>query len=236
MADQRTPQKTDRDSCNRRSLITFYHSEISKTADQLLSDLKSQLDHFSKPIRRWESLKIEDHSPVPITKFVARIIRPLNLSKQQSGPCRTTLANLLPRINSLNSLNSECFKKPNNGQDVVLGKRGPSTPVSSASAGSKRQCLDPEHKPCNCRKSKCLKLYCECFARGVDCGAACSCVCCNNLPHLDSIKQKAKQSILHRNPSAFRSRGSSENSTTSVPHGCNCRKSNCQKKYCECFQ
>ena len=25
----------------------------------------------------------------------------------------------------------------------------------------------PDYKPCNCRKSKCLKLYCDCFAKGV---------------------------------------------------------------------
>ena len=38
------------------------------------------------------------------------------------------------------------------------------------------------HRPkkCNCKKSKCLKLYCDCFANGGYCGAACSCVSCAN--------------------------------------------------------
>lgn len=28
---------------------------------------------------------------------------------------------------------------------------------------------------CNCKKSKCLKLYCECFAKGLICGVDCNC-------------------------------------------------------------
>ncbi len=33
---------------------------------------------------------------------------------------------------------------------------------------------------CNCRKSKCLKLYCECFSNGDYC-ANCNCVDCHNV-------------------------------------------------------
>ena len=35
-------------------------------------------------------------------------------------------------------------------------------PGGSQAAGSN----DPRRKQCNCRNSKCLKLYCECFAAG----------------------------------------------------------------------
>lgn len=35
--------------------------------------------------------------------------------------------------------------------------------------------------PCNCKKSKCLKLYCECFAAGLMCMKECNCCDCNNL-------------------------------------------------------
>nr|BAG50072.1 transcription factor CPP [Lotus japonicus] len=105
-------------------------------------------------------------------------------------------------------------------------------------------------KRCNCKKSKCLKLYCECFAAGVYCIEPCSCQDCFNKPiHEDTVLQTRKQ-IESRNPLAFAPKvirnsdsvpeiGDDPNKTpASARHkrGCNCKKSNCLKKYCECYQ
>ncbi|XVF66633.1 hypothetical protein PTKIN_Ptkin10aG0052500 [Pterospermum kingtungense] len=58
-------------------------------------------------------------------------------------------------------------------------------------------------KRCNCKKSKCLKLYCECFAAGVYCIEPCSCQHCFNKPiHEDTVLATRKQ-IESRNPIAF---------------------------------
>ncbi|KAJ8426323.1 hypothetical protein Cgig2_009359 [Carnegiea gigantea] len=58
-------------------------------------------------------------------------------------------------------------------------------------------------KRCNCKKSKCLKLYCECFAAGVYCMDSCSCQDCFNKPiHEDTVLATRKQ-IESRNPLAF---------------------------------
>lgn len=35
---------------------------------------------------------------------------------------------------------------------------------------------------CNCKKSRCLKLYCDCFAAGVPC-SDCNCEVCENIAH-----------------------------------------------------
>ncbi|RDY12714.1 Protein tesmin/TSO1-like CXC 2, partial [Mucuna pruriens] len=105
-------------------------------------------------------------------------------------------------------------------------------------------------KRCNCKKSKCLKLYCECFAAGVYCIEPCSCQECFNKPiHEDTVLQTRKQ-IESRNPLAFAPKvirnsdsvpeiGDDPNKTpASARHkrGCNCKKSSCLKKYCECYQ
>ncbi|CAL0332075.1 unnamed protein product [Lupinus luteus] len=105
-------------------------------------------------------------------------------------------------------------------------------------------------KRCNCKKSKCLKLYCECFAAGVYCIEPCSCQdCFNQAIHEDTVLQTRKQ-IESRNPLAFAPKvirssesvpevGDDPNKTpASARHkrGCNCKKSSCLKKYCECFQ
>ncbi|XP_077245370.1 protein tesmin/TSO1-like CXC 2 isoform X2 [Tasmannia lanceolata] len=105
-------------------------------------------------------------------------------------------------------------------------------------------------KRCNCKKSKCLKLYCECFAAGVYCVEVCSCQECFNKPvHEDTVLATRKQ-IESRNPLAFAPKvirrldpvpdpGEEVNKTpASARHkrGCNCKKSSCLKKYCECYQ
>jgi len=59
---------------------------------------------------------------------------------------------------------------------------------------------------CNCRKSRCLKLYCQCFASNNVCGTNCHCVsCCNSNAHAD-IRSNAIRLILERNPHAFDSK------------------------------
>ncbi|XP_027361304.1 protein tesmin/TSO1-like CXC 2 [Abrus precatorius] len=126
---------------------------------------------------------------------------------------------------------------------------------NQSSPKKKRRKLEPAGetegcKRCNCKKSKCLKLYCECFAAGVYCIEPCSCQECFNKPiHEDTVLQTRKQ-IESRNPLAFAPKvirssdsvpdiGDDPNKTpASARHkrGCNCKKSNCLKKYCECYQ
>ena len=61
----------------------------------------------------------------------------------------------------------------------------------------------PAKKHCNCKNSRCLKLYCECFASGRYCDG-CNCVnCCNN-KESEQVRQAAVEAILERNPNAFR--------------------------------
>ncbi|KAJ6817008.1 protein tesmin/TSO1-like CXC 2 [Iris pallida] len=105
-------------------------------------------------------------------------------------------------------------------------------------------------KRCNCKKSKCLKLYCECFAAGIYCVEPCSCQGCFNKPVHEEIVLATRKQIESRNPLAFAPKvirasepvqdpGEETNNTpASARHkrGCNCKKSSCLKKYCECYQ
>ncbi|KAK2661039.1 hypothetical protein Ddye_007572 [Dipteronia dyeriana] len=107
-------------------------------------------------------------------------------------------------------------------------------------------------KRCNCKKTQCLKLYCDCFAAGIYCADSCTCQGCRNRPEYEDTVLETRQQIESRNPLAFAPKivqhandipvnnGDDGNrlmpSSAKHNRGCNCKKSMCLKKYCECYQ
>jgi hypothetical protein len=79
--------------------------------------------------------------------------------------------------------------------------------------------MEIKEKPCcNCTKTKCMKKYCECFANKRFC-KDCHCQdCMNRLP-------------LYNN-----SNNNMRYLTDTDLIICTCTKSNCNKKYCECYK
>ncbi|XP_054002502.1 protein lin-54 homolog [Hylaeus anthracinus] len=94
-------------------------------------------------------------------------------------------------------------------------------------------------KACNCTKSQCLKLYCDCFANGEFCHM-CNCNNCSNNLGNEEERQRAIKSCLERNPNAFRPKiGKGRETGDDIRRhnkGCNCKRSGCLKNYCECYE
>ena len=83
---------------------------------------------------------------------------------------------------------------------------------------------------CSCKKSKCLKLYCDCFQSGKVCDPnECECKGCKNTEG-SKARTNAIEECIKRRPDAFEPRTREDDD-----QGCRCRKSQCLKMYCICF-
>ena len=89
---------------------------------------------------------------------------------------------------------------------------------------------------CNCKKSKCLRLHCICFADLRECSDMCNCTNCKNNQDFKEVRDFVIEKTKEINPLAFKPKIKSFKGMNVNSRGCNCAKNNCIKKYCECYK
>ncbi|KAJ0251623.1 Protein tesmin/TSO1-like CXC 5 [Hirschfeldia incana] len=187
--------------------------------------------------------------PAPTAVVAAATVKTVVAPSVSSPPIATMASRLHPVVRPTVQVVST--NPPSQAQILNAPIRKPESPISRPRPPivEGRDGTPQKKKQCNCKHSRCLKLYCECFASGTYCDG-CNCVNCFNNVDNEPARRDAVEATLERNPNAFRPK------IASSPHGvrdkreeigevvllgkhnkgCHCKKSGCLKKYCECFQ
>ncbi|XP_068617640.1 protein lin-54 homolog isoform X2 [Battus philenor] len=165
----------------------------------------------------------EDHPLIVVPSNFGKETDNMNMSDSQSANDDSQRVNNIIEADMLSVYQSPRTPQALSESDLVTTELG----------------LRPR-KACNCTKSQCLKLYCECFANGEFCNR-CNCTNCNNNLANEERRHKAIKGCLDRNPNAFRPKigkakvGGPE-TVRRHNKGCNCKRSGCLKNYCECYE
>jgi hypothetical protein len=136
---------------------------------------------------------------------------------------------LYSNINNKNLLNQE---EENNNKNNILNQKNKImntsfNDIQHMNSNINVKLLTNKTK-CTCSKTGCLKKYCACYAMHRFC-EECDCKNCENQPKKGNNNTLEQKIINYGNNQI-----SNEYKAQRII--CNCTKSNCMKKYCECYK
>jgi hypothetical protein len=198
----------------------------------------------------------------PTVSQLQEKIEQINLTKEKSRHASEIIEEEMPtprkdqvvtlKTNSLSSTTQGSTFLPHQ-QTPFDGRRNPQVPhntptLPARATDSRDECLGPLAPPptsddrpaCRCKKTNCLKLYCECFLKGNVCGIHCKCVDCMNSTDYQQVREMLLEDHFNKGTIAYdpntQTIDQSAANTLKRQRSCTCAKTGCNKKYCECFR
>lgn len=112
-----------------------------------------------------------------------------------------------PKNNLNNNITKLNFKSPNENLDYHVKSLKNENKIEKndceSQEGQENFSL-PKKITCNCKKSRCLKLYCDCFAASEFCSKDCNCLNCSNVVENEDERYSSMMALMERNPLAFK--------------------------------
>jgi Tesmin/TSO1-like CXC domain, cysteine-rich domain len=141
---------------------------------------------------------------------------------------------------------TECNNLSVIGQDdVKVEHRTSRMAVSHTQTKASAAKVTKKVRSCSCKNSRCLKLYCDCFASSEYCNPeSCKCKRCQNNKRYNEERDAARLFCMTKNKNAFAGDKLTrkelrdtllQSHLTAPPQPCSCSKSKCLRKYCGCF-
>jgi len=157
--------------------------------------------------------------------FNNRIYNNSNLFNQNNVNNNINFSNQKPNQNQ----NSDIYIDNNNNNNQINNINRMNN-MNSMNMNNMISVNNSNNNKCTCSKTGCKKKYCACFSRGKYCDG-CECKNCENYPK-NQLNSQSPSNNFQKNEE---NEENMENPKTQRVI-CNCTKSNCMKKYCECFK
>ena len=202
------------------ALLTVFNEK------ELMSRIEGELPIITAQIEKMLTNFDPSFSFFKITREEKKITRKLSVVELQE------------KINQLNLIKEKSKISITQDEEKVREQRAQDQFPSNMR--SKINAQQSDIVGCRCKKTHCLKLYCECFIKGEVCSPSCKCQDCLNLTANDEMRKMIlsehfEKGTIRFDPTQTKS-GVGAPAIEKTPTCCSCGKTGCNKKYCECYR
>ena len=181
-----------------------------KEIPQTNNDLKQKQESFLKTMNKYKDVDLEGN--IPTIKKITPFVATNEQKNEELNPKNLSLHSFYSMPKGINNLKVN-FRSPQEVENAEFSSQFNKNPEKKNENNEENLNLNPEQESsfqmpkkvtCNCKKSRCLKLYCDCFAASEFCSKDCNCLNCANVVENEEERYSSMVALMERNPLAFK--------------------------------